>query len=805
MLAEVQERVDSKTICYHCGDECRDVLIFEDKHFCCNGCQTVYEILQESGLTDYYSIEKTPGLKQLSIELKEKYDFLDNDSIQQTLHDFHSEELARVTLYIPAIHCSSCIWLLENLDTLSGGIIRSEVNFPRKEVSIAYRPSELSFRKLVETLATVGYEPEISLEKTNAKKDSRRISEVSIKIGVAAFCFGNIMLLSFPEYLGLEMETDLRLKNLFKYINFGLALPVVFYSATEYFQSAWNGLKSNQSNIDIPIALGIIALFARSSYEIFFGIGAGYLDSLAGLVFFLLIGKWFQSKTYQHLSFERDYKSYFPLSAKVESEEGLKTVLIKDLCKGDHIQIRNNEIIPTDALLLDEAAEIDYSFVTGESRKIVKNKGEILYAGGRNMGKTMHARVEKQVSQSFLTRIWNSDIFNKQNDQDRTLINKISKHFTLAVLTIAFISSAYWWFVGGSDPMLVLTSVLIVACPCALALATPFTYGNVLRILGRNKFYLKRAGIAEQFLGIKHIVFDKTGTLTDIANYKVTYQGKELLPREWSHIKQLIGNSTHPLSRRITEYLKFVAPSEDTIEAYKEIPGKGISARMGYDQIKIGSSFWICGGETSTKHDASSVSVEINGEQVGLFVLQPAYRNGLGEMVKTLLDHFKLSVLSGDHDYDKNKIRELMPGIDGLFFDQSPEDKMIHIRSLKKHEGAIMMIGDGLNDAGALKQADIGIAVADSASNFTPSCDAIIEGSQLQRLNQFISLILRSRYIVIGAFTLSFLYNVVGLSFAVTGNLTPVFAAILMPISSISVVALTTLAVNMLARSLKLS
>jgi Cu+-exporting ATPase len=805
MLAEVEIAEEKKTNCFHCGDSCHTEFQADDKNFCCRGCLSVYQILKESGLDEYYSIEHTPGFKQLSHDLKEKYDFLENEEIARQLLDFQEGGLAKVTFHIPAIHCSSCIWLLENLHTISNGIIRSEVNFPKKTVSIAFLKEKLSLRRIVEILATVGYAPEISLEHKNTEQNNRRIDTLTIKIGVAAFCFGNIMLLSFPEYLGLNMGTDEFLKHLFKYLNFVLSLPVVLYAGTEYFKSAWTGLKHGQANIDVPIALGILALFFRSSYEIFIGMGAGYLDSLSGLIFFLLIGKWFQSKTYQHLSFERDYKSYFPLAVRLEQPEGLQTTLIRDLQVGDVIHIRNGEIVPSDAVLLNASAQIDYSFVTGESRKIRKHEGDFLYAGGRNLGQTIRLRVEKEISQGFLTRIWNQSIFQEKHQTSQRLIDQVSKYFTLVVLFLAVLSAAYWGWMGGQDPLMVFTAVLIIACPCALALATPFTYGSVLRVLGRNRFYLKNAEIPEIIQQVNSIVFDKTGTLTNTAKYDIQFKGKDLIKYEWASVKKLVSNSVHPLSRKIFDFLNTCDEPELPVLEYQEVPGKGICGEIGDDKICVGSPEWLKAPKTEEFADYTRVALNINGEHIGFFIFEPVYRTGLSKMLNRLSEKARLFVLSGDNDHDRSRIEDLFPDGTTSFFNQSPEDKLHFIGRIQNEQNRVLMIGDGLNDAGALKQAHVGIAVAEDASNFSPASDAIIEGDSLGSLSVYLEFIHRAKWVVIASFILSFIYNVVGLSFAIGGYLTPIFAAILMPLSSITVVTFATGMVKLLARHFKLS
>jgi Cu+-exporting ATPase len=253
------------------------------------------------------------------------------------------------------MHCSSCIWILENLYKLDEGIISSQVNFLQKKIFIRFADALTSLKNVVELLDSLGYEPLLNLEEKIEDKQNSEAKKLYYKIGIAGFCFGNIMLLSFPEYLSINIKEHDELKQIFSYLNLLLSLPIFFYSSSDYFISAWKGLKKKIINIDVPIALGIFILFLRSLVEIIIYGQAGYLDSLAGLVFFLLIGKLFQNKTYDNLNFERNYKSYFPISITIRKDNTETTIPVEKLTVGERIIVRNNEIIPADSVLIKAA------------------------------------------------------------------------------------------------------------------------------------------------------------------------------------------------------------------------------------------------------------------------------------------------------------------------------------------------------------------------------------------------------------------------------------------------------------------
>ncbi|HIE46164.1 MAG TPA: heavy metal translocating P-type ATPase, partial [Flavobacteriaceae bacterium] len=487
----------AKETCYHCGLDCPNKnLHIEDKYFCCNGCKTVYEILNQNELGCYYDFEQNPGT--IPTEIKGKFNYLDNLDIAEKLLEFNDGETSVVSFYAPSMHCSSCIWVLENLSKLHSGIVASSVNFPKKEIRITFKNEKTTLKKVVELITSIGYEPYISLEDAESGKH-KSDKTLIYQIAIAGFSFGNVMLLSFPEYFqdnGFWLD---KYKFLFRILMFLFSVPVLVYSAKDYFISAYKGLKHKMLNIDVPIVMGILVLFIRSTIEIAFDLGAGFFDSLTGLVFFLLLGRVFQQKTYNYLSFERDYKSYFPIAVtKIEkgNESSIEVFKIK---KGDRLLIRNEELIPVDGILISGNANIDYSFVTGESVPVSKKSGDKLFAGGKQLSGAIEMDVLQSVQQSYLTQLWSNDAFKKEGENGiKNLIDSLSKYFTYVILMIAFLAGVYWFFNDQSLIFHVVSSVLIIACPCALALSAPFALGNMLRIFGRRKFYLKNADGIEQ-------------------------------------------------------------------------------------------------------------------------------------------------------------------------------------------------------------------------------------------------------------------------------------------------------------------
>ena len=783
------------TTCYHCSEECEIIIDFDDKQFCCDGCQTVYDILSTNSLDRYYQIEKNAGTKA-NKNYTGKFDFLDLEEFKSRFILFSENGISKVVFFLPQIHCSSCLWLLERLPKLHGGVIQSQINFTAREAEITFNESQISLKKVAELLASIGYPPTFSEEKKNKKGEAATNKKLILQIGVAGFCFGNTMLLSFPEYLGIN-EHDANFQKVFNGLNLLLSIPVLLFSARDYITSAYHAVKSKFINIDVPITLGILAFYFQSMYEIISGTGAGYFDSFAGLIFFLLIGKWFQQTTYGSINFERDYKSYFPIavSKKVGGEE--KIMPLSEIKIGDFLVIRNNEIIPADAVLTNGKGIVNYSFVTGESALVSKQVGEKLFAGGRQEGPAIEIEIQKSVENSYLTKLWNNPIFDKEK-LNTSFTEKVTKYFTLIILLTAFIAAIIWSLIDPSKSLFIVISVLIIACPCAIALSVPFTYGNGVRILGRKSFYLRSSKVIESISTITDIVFDKTGTITQNGRSEINWNGSEMSIEHISIISEMTNHSSHPLSRQINRFLNSKSHTINLTDL-NELSGSGLSAKQRNVSYKLGSAVWL--GINDDKV-GTQVYFSVDDTILGSFSFTNVYREGIENLFNQLKSNFRIHILSGDNEGEKSSLEKIVPTGTPLLFNQQPEDKLNYIAQLQKSGARVMMLGDGLNDAGALKQSDFGVSVVEDVYSFSPSSDGIIDGNKLSNLKRYIDFCSFNKQVVKLSYAFSIFYNVIGLSFALTGTLTPLVAAVLMPVSSISVVILVTLLTNLRGKKL---
>lgn len=776
--------------CAHCGDICPDErLKTGEHHFCCTGCQTVYDILKTNNLGDFYHLDDQAGKSQRRVS-EQDFSWLEVEKLAEQMVRYRDETQQYVEVELPAIHCASCVWLLERLPQLLAGVNSCQVDVTRKQATIHFDPRITSLRAVAEMLVRIGYPPHFQRYSPTDRKRSDR--QLIYRIGVAGFAFGNVMLLSFPEYFGMGAAAGAGfLEGAMGYLLLVLSLPVMFYAGTVFFSSAWYGLKARRATIDLPIAIGMIALFGRSVYEILSGSGPGYLDSLAGLVFFLLIGRWFQSYTFSRLDFDRDYRDYFPVAAHRVNELGAtEPVASEDLRPGDRIIVRPGHLIPADGRLAAATqAGIDYSFVTGEAEPRAVKTGEDVFAGGRATNAPLNIEVTRETSHSYLLQLWQRNEAEGKSSGVQPP-EMLVRYFTVFVILLAAGTFA-WWYPADSDlAYRAAAAVLIIACPCALALSAPFAYGSLQRLLGRRGYYLRGPGVIRELGKADAFVFDKTGTLIgnegseDVKALTDEHAATGYAPVFLSMAEQ----SDHPRSRAFARALRARGSQPVTLHDLTETVSQGLEATHHGQHFRLGQATF-CGLSNVEAGTYATVG------DLPVFVLEPAaprLRLGGEALLNALKNKGTVSLISGDGKPAHNFWDSRLPA-GQAHFSMSPFAKQDYVANLREQGRQVLMVGDGLNDAGALKTANVGLAVSDDEARFSPACDGILTGDELYLLPRVLRASAQLQWVLAITYGIAFLYNLVGLSYAVSGTLSPVVAAILMPLSSVSVVVVATL------------
>lgn len=729
----------------------------------------------------------------------ENFDFLDDEKIAEKIIDFKDKNITFVRFFIPSIYCSSCISVLENLSNHHKYILESTVDFSNKKVGIIFKNKNLRLSELAVFLEKIGYKPSINSESIEDNQEKIFDRKLIGKLAVSFFCFGNIMLLAIPEYVGAYEDVwFLENRNFFRYLMGILSFPVVLFSLMDHVKYALLGLKKHIFNMDIPITIGIVVLFLWSCYEVFLDLGSGYFDSLAGFSFFLLLSRMFQIHTHRRiLSFDQNYKSFYPIYVSRICNNKEEKILLSSLKKGDLIAIRNEEIIPADSILIKGIASLDNSFITGESHLINKKIGERIYAGSKQKGEIIYLKIIKNIDQSYLSLLWNKKKFyHKKLLHLNSISNRFSQYFTPIILMISIITGIYWSFINVSKVFQTTFSVLIITCPCALVLSSPLIFGNIIRFFSKKGFYVKDIFTMERISTISTLIFDKTGTITDLNKEKVFFIGKKLRHKEKKIIASLLRNSNHPLSKKI--FTELSIKEYYSINNFQEIIGQGMQGVIQNVSVKIGSPKYL--GITINNWKETTVAVSINEKFFGYFLFRNFYRKGIKKIFKNL-KKYEIVILSGDNnELEKKYLESILPKSSKIFFNQSPEEKFNYVKKIQRNGKQVMMIGDGINDYAALNQSEVGVAISENPSNFFPSCDAFIQSNYLDKIFLFLKISKIATRLVIVNFMISLFYNGIGIIFAVTGHLKPFIAAILMPLSSLSVIIFSILSTWMVSR-----
>ncbi len=791
------DTVTGSVVCAHCGDPCADgAIVVDERSFCCTGCSSVYQILQSHDMCDYYGIDPKAGISQRTPRYgADAYAVLDDPSVMHRFVEFQRDTTIHLRFEIPSMHCASCVWLLDRLDRFDEGVQSSEVDFMRKTVRVVIDTRRTAASNVAMLLSQLGYEPLLHGEGTEAATDHERrlrLRTMYIRIGIAAFAAGNLMMIAAAQYLAVGETIDPTLKRVFDLLSIALAVPVLLYSAAPWYRSAWGALRHRTVNLDVPVALGISTLFVRSVIDIAMGSGEGYLDSFAGLVLFLLVGRLFQQKAFDAVSFDRTYRSFFPLSVRVERQGAEHVVPIDQVSPGDVLHVRNGEVIPCDAVLTSAAAFVDYAFVTGESVPVECSDGALVHAGGRVVGRGARLTAVKNVSQSYLASLWERNGTKTDRRSYMDISDRFGKWFTAFAIAVAVLGLIAWlpdWQMA----LTVFTAVLIIACPCALTIAAPVTLGTAIGRLSLRGIYVRNAVTLMDLTRITAVVFDKTGTLTE-AVHRVQVDHRDLSDEAWQAVQAVAAHSTHPISRSIAG-----SSVSSNVSDVEEVVGQGIRGTSHGYQVAIGRREFVAPGDNQESDTTVAAWLAVNGQLAGAVRITPTLRSGVRAMIATLRKRLAVVLSTGDSDRDRDVFVDAF-GPGQMHFEQRPHEKVATITSAKGTNGRVLMVGDGLNDAAAMAAADASVAVTDGTSTLVPACDVVMPAVELQHLPRLLDYAGIMTSVIKASFIFTVFYNAVGLGLALAGLLSPLITAILMPVSSLIVIGISVFGARFYAR-----
>lgn len=790
----------AKTVCDHCGLEYPDEVMIKEEvdgtlhHFCCRGCQGVYHLLGSEGLDSFYS---KVGDVKLSPP-KEFTDDVERFDLESFTKKYVKQEgdFSSIALILEGIHCAACVWLNERVLTQLDGIVDANINFTTHKAKITWDHTKLTLSKIIETIRAIGYNAYPYDPASGEERANKQRREYISRMAVALVATMNIMWLALSRYVGFfsGMEEDIR--QLIYVAEFILATPVLFYSGWIYYRGAYYGLRNRIINMDLLVATGASAAYFYSIYAAFVLGAEPYFDSVAMIITFVLIGKFFEVRSKKSAVDAIDTMVSSIPQEIIVVKDGIKMQKsIEEVMEGDLVECRAGDKIIFDSTIEIGDASIDTSSITGESIPETAGPGDTVISGSINLDGTLLLKVEKDYHSSTLYSIITliEDAINKKPKIEQ-LANRVSEYFSMTILSIAVLAFIGWYFImdGSFEASLLITiSVVIVACPCALALATPIATLVGIGTAMKRGVLFKATQYIETLAKADVLLMDKTGTLTkgrpevlraDIAesdDLKLVYS--------------LVEGSNHPVSKGVANYLKHLDDTVNTValEQVKSIQARGVSAQYEGKRLVGGNVAFL--REEGVACDIVSEHLlfvcAVDGAIVATFELDDPAKEDAADMVGAMRSMgLEVMMLTGDHEASAERIAQAV-GIDTYRAGMMPTDKADMVDRLHEEGKVVVMVGDGVNDSVALSKADIAIAMHSGADVAIDVSDIVVLDDRLASLKAAFLLGRRTYGFIKQNMAISLAYNTVTIPLAVAGYIIPLVAAIAMSLSSLMVVA----------------
>ena len=805
--------------CFHCGlpvppgADFYLVVRGEDRPMCCAGCKAVAEAIVQAGLDDYYKhrTEHAPTARELVPEFLQHTAVYDNPNVQQRFVRAEDEHVREVSLILEGITCAACMWLNERHIQSLPGVLEVQVNYTTHRARVRWDDSRIRLSEILQAVSRIGYlaHPYDPARQQQILERQRRTH--LRRLGVAGALGMQIMMFSIALYAGAWSGIEAEFRALFHWVNLVLTIPILFYSAEPFFQSAWRDLQQRRAGMDVPVSLGIGLAFAGSLWATLTHHGEVYYDSIAMFVFFLLSARYFELMARQRSA--RAAESLVKLVPETalrlrgEQSEIQERVLVADLAMGDLLLVRPGEAIAADGSIVEGRSGVDESLLTGESRPVSKTAGDAVIAGSVNVDSPLQIQVEKIGADTVLSHILRL-LERAQSEKPRLtqIADRIAGWFVLGVLILAGMVAAYWWQHDPAHWLQITLSVLVVTCPCALSLATPAAITAATGALTRAGLLTTRGHALETLAQATHFVFDKTGTLTlgELRVQEVRTFGERDEAACLEYALALEAHSEHPIARALRTYAEARdnIPQRDVIPSAKEVvntPGAGLSGKIGGAEWCLGTPAFIA--ERTGLNLASSDFDDLHAQGRTLvllankskinaaFLLGDELRPGARELVEGLAKEGKhVLLLSGDHPRAVQRIADAV-GIENYAGHLKPEDKVRRVRELQERGAIVAMTGDGVNDAPVLAQAQISIAMGAGTQVARTSADMVLLGDDLPLLLYARRQARRTLAIIRQNLAWALAYNLLALPAAAAGFVSPWMAALGMSFSSLLVVA----------------
>lgn len=794
-------------MCTHCGLPVPAGLVDPDPaaetQFCCHGCRGAYALIQQLGLKEYYRVRECVPAIDAPIPVsprRESFEHFDDPTFLDMYATTQTDGMSALTLVVEGMHCAACIWLIERLPRVARGVVESRVDFRRRQVRLVWDASQQSLSSIASVLDELGYTPHPASQR--GRQEARRSEDraMLIRIGVAGACAGNAMLLSVALYAGLFEGMATEFEQLFRWSSMVIGIVALAWPGQLFFRGALSALRARTLNMDVPIALGLLAGGGTGVANTVLARGEIYFDSVTALVFLLLIGRWIQHRQQRSAADAVELLfSLTPGDVRVVRDGTTRQVPLEAVECDEEIEVRPGERIPVDACITRGTTTLDLSLLSGESRPITAETGEQIFAGSINLSRTIRAHVTATGQETRVARIM--QLVEEASQRKPRIVqaaDRIARWFVAAVLCVAGACALAWWFIDASRISEVTTSLLIVTCPCALGLATPLAIDAALGQAARRGILIKGGDVIEALSRPARLLLDKTGTLTEGVMRVAWWQGTEEA-RVFAAAAE--AHSMHPTAEALRRAVTAPVPEATMIE---EVIGGGVRAMIRGHQVVVGSRVFVMDEGipipstlAQSEHELllqgmTPTFVCIDGEVAGLAGLGDPIREDAHRAVTELTDRgWRPGIVSGDHPEIVSLVaRRLGIAPEASIGGATPEEKLAIVRESAERESTVI-VGDGVNDAAAIAGATVGIAAHAGAEASLAAADVYLSRPGLGALVALTDGARRTVGVIRRNLAISLGYNVIFASLAVCGLITPLLAAVLMPISSLTVITLS--------------
>ncbi len=820
-VKEEPNTIAAEQTCYHCGlpladgEDIRSRINDEERQFCCIGCRAVCEAIYSAGMEGFY--QRTPDGTLLAPppELPKELALYDLDEVQEEFVDSLGDS-RNINLLVEGIHCAACVWLIENSLRSLPGVEEAKVNLSGRRLHLKWDNARLKLSRVLTRLGEVGYaavpfDPEAaegSLQRENQK--------LLYRMGFAAFAMMNLLWVSVSLYSGADSG---EFRGLFHWVGFAIATPTILYSGYPFFRGAWVGVRNLHLGMDLPIAIGASITYLYSLYVTATGTSTGevYWDTVVNFLFVILVGRYLEAiSKKQAVASTQRLLDLQPKGATVLREGKEEVVPMRAVKLGETVLVRPGEKVPVDGVIIDGASTLDEAMLSGESEPVNKSLGDRVSAGTINGHGVLQVEVEGLLKDTALGRIIRlGEEAQASKAPIQRVADKVVPWFVAATLSLALATFIWWYKTDFEVALMAATAVLIITCPCAFGLATPMSIAVASGLGARHGILVKNGEVLETFSAINHIVFDKTGTLTE---GRMTVGAITMMESEWRRgeeqppqaVRQLLADlmaverfSEHPTADAIVRCAEELHIDDGGRKAgdFQNRPGQGISASVEGRRLLAGTPGWMDRNEVAREpafdeaalkldeQGIGSLRCAVDGREVALIAVEDRIREDATQMVSELQQEgIRLTLLSGDRRSTAEAIAQRLGGGMEVIAEVLPEEKDRVIGELQSEQHKVAMVGDGVNDAPALVRADVGIAMGSGTDVSIASADIVLMSSELRKVRLAADLSRRTLRTIRQNIGISITYNVIMVPLAMAAFITPLVAAISMPISSLLVI-----------------